>query len=169
MLGTKIQDAFNEQMNAEFHSSFLYLSMSAYLQALNLKGIAHWMRLHAQEEHAHAMKFFDFINHRGGEVRLVEVAAPSAKWDSPLAALEAASRHECKITTDINELVDLAAAQKDHASHAFLHWFVTEQVEEEAAVQEIRDKLKLGGDSGAGLLLIDHGLAQRTPHATGEA
>ncbi len=161
MLTAKIQEALNSQLNAELFSSHLYLSMSAYLQSLNLKGISHWMRIQAQEEHLHAMKFFDFINERGGAVQLGTVDAPPAEWVSPLAAFEAAYEHECTISGAVNRLADLAISEKDHASNVFLQWFVTEQVEEEATTQEIRDKLRLAGDNGAALFMVDHELGQR--------
>lgn len=161
MLDQKIQDAFNEQINAEFHSGYLYLSMAAYFESQNLRGMAHWMRIQGQEEHGHAMKFFDFIHERGGQVMLKRIEAPKVEWPSPLAAFEDAYEHERMITGRINKLVDLAAAQKDHASSVFLQWFVTEQVEEEASALEIVDRLKLGGEQPNFLFLLDRHLAQR--------
>ena len=165
MLNDKIQKAFNGQLNAELFSSYLYLSMSAYFESQNFKGMARWMRLQAEEEDLHAMKFFDFINERGGKVILSQIEAPKTEWSSPLEAFEDACRHESKITGLIHDLADLSAGEKDHAANVFLQWFVTEQVEEEATVQEIRDKLKLIGDSPVALFMIDEELGRRVPPA----
>ena len=166
MSNPKIQDALNKQLNAELYSSYLYLSMAAYLESQNLKGMAHWMRIQAQEENLHAMKFFDFINERGGKVVLTQIDAPKTEWSSPLDVFEDTCKHESKVTGLINELVDLSLSEKDHAANAFLQWFVTEQVEEEASVQEIAGKLKLVGDRGGMLFMLDRELGQRTPPAT---
>ena len=165
MLDQKIQDALNKQLNAELYASYLYLSMAAHFESQGLKGMAHWMRVQAQEENFHAMKFFDFINERSGKVILTRIDAPGTEWSSPTAAFEEAYAHECKVTGSINDLVDLALSEKDHAANAFLQWFVTEQVEEEASVTEVLDKLKLAGDQGAMLFMIDQELGQRTPPA----
>ena len=161
MLSAKLQDAFNKQINAELFSSYLYLSMSAYFEAKDLKGMAHWMRLQAGEENQHAMRIFDFINDRSGRVTLTAIEAPKAEWKSPLEAFEDAYKHELKITGMINDLMNLAAIEKDGASHDFLEWFVREQVEEEAAAQLIVAQLKLVGDSGVGLYMLDQQLGQR--------
>ena len=169
MMNSKIQDSFNEQLNAELYSSYLYLSMAAYFGSQNLKGMAHWMRMQGEEENIHAMKFFDFINERGGEVILTQIDAPRTEWSSPLDAFGDAYEHECKVTGLINDLVDLALRERDHAANTFLQWFVTEQVEEEAAAQEIRDKLKLIGDSPVALFMIDRELGQRPAPAVGQA
>ena len=161
MLNSKIQDALNAQVNAEIYSSYLYLSMSTYFEANNLKGMTNWMQVQAQEELSHAMKFMNFINDRGGRVVLTAIEAPETDWDSPLAAFEQANAHECKVTSLIGALVDLAIAESDHATNTLLQWFVTEQTEEEASAQEIVDKLKMLGDSGPGLFMLDGELAQR--------
>ena len=169
MLNQKIQDAFNKQLNAELFSSYLYVSMAAYFESQNLKGMAHWMRLQAQEENMHGMKFFDFINERGGKVVLAQIDAPKVEWSSPREVFEDTCQHERKVTSLINELVDLSVSERDHAANAFLQWFVTEQVEEEASAQEIRDKLELAGDNGAVLFMIDQELGQRAPAPTATA
>ena len=165
MMNQKIQDALNWQLNAELFASYLYLSMAAYFESQNLKGMAHWMQVQAQEENMHAMKFFDFINERAGRVVLAQIEAPKTEWSAPLEAFEDACQHESKVTGLINDLVDLSLSEKDHAANTFLQWFVTEQVEEEASTQEIRDKLKLAGDSPVALFMIDQQLGQRTPPA----
>jgi len=164
-MNQKVQDAFNAQLNAELFSSYLYLSMAAHFEAQNLKGMSHWMRLQGQEEHMHAMKFFDFINERGGKVVLTRIEAPQTEWRSPLDVFEDTYKHECKVTSLIHDLVDLSLSEKDHAANTFLQWFVTEQVEEEAAAQEIRDKLRLVSDSPVALFMIDQELGQRVPAA----
>ena len=161
MIDGRTQEALNKHANAEFYSSYLYLSMSAYFQSINLTGFAHWMRVQAREELAHAMKFYEHVIERGGRVNLQAVEAPAAQWDSPLAAFENAYRHEQKVTALINQLVDEAVQSKDHATNAFLQWFVSEQVEEEASVDAIVQKLKLVGGAPGGLFMIDHHLGER--------
>ena len=162
MISEKIQDAFNEQINAEIYSSYLYLSMAAYFDSINLNGFSSWMRVQAQEELIHSMKFFDFINERGGIVVLKAIDGPPTRWESPLAAFQEAFRHEQKVTSLINNLVDLSLQERDHASNAFLQWFVTEQVEEEASADGVIQQLKLAGDQGGGLFMIDKEMAART-------
>ena len=161
MLDEKMQEAFNAQLVAELYSSYLYLSMSAYLDATNLPGFAHWMRAQAQEETSHAMKFYQYVNERGGRVTLGPIEAPPSQWDSPLAVFEAVFRHEQKVTGLINDLAKLAEQQADHAANAFLQWFVAEQVEEESSADEIVQKLKLAAAASDALLSIDHELGQR--------
>ena len=156
-----MQEALNKHANAEFYSSYLYLSMSAYFQSINLTGFAHWMRIQAREELAHALKFYDHVIERGGRASLQLVETPPAQWDSPLAAFEDAYRHEQKVTGLINQLVDEAVQTRDHATSNFLQWFVSEQVEEEASADAIVQKLKLVGDAPGGLLMIDHHLGER--------
>lgn len=170
MLNPKIEDAFNKQINAEMFSSYLYLSMSAYFESQNLKGMANWMRIQSGEENLHAMKFYDYVNNRGGRVLLGQIAEPKTDWKSASEAFQDAYAHERKISGMINDLMNLTIAEKDHASHDFLEWFVTEQVEEEAAADLIVQQLKMVGDSGVGLYMLDQQLGQRTasaPAATG--
>ncbi len=166
MLNQKIEAALNSQINAEIFSSYLYLSMSAYFDSQNLAGMANWMRFQAQEELIHVMKFFDFTNERDGRVLLPQIDGPKTEWTSPLDAFEDAYAHEQKVTGLINDLVDLSLAEKDHASNTFLQWFVTEQVEEEAAAKTIVDKLKMVGDNPVALYMLDGELGQRTPPPT---
>jgi len=171
MFSSKIQDAFNDQVNAELFSAYLYLSMSAYFDSQNLSGMATWMNVQAQEELSHAMKFFDFINERDGRVLLSRIEDPKTEWTSPLNVFEEALAHEQKITGLINDLVDLSLAEKDHASNTFLQWFVTEQVEEESTAKTIVDKLTLIGDNPMALYMIDSELGKRMlspPVATDE-
>lgn len=169
MISEKMQKAVNAQINAELYSAYLYLSMSAYFQSLNLPGFANWMSVQNQEETFHAMKMYDFVNERGGRVILQPIEGPPAEWPTPLAVFENVLKHEQKVTGLINNLVNLAVEEKDHATQIFLHWFVTEQVEEEANADAIVRKLKLVKDSPEGLFMMDAELAQRvfTPPAAG--
>lgn len=162
MLSTKMEKAFNDQINAELFSAYLYLSMVAYFQDQNLDGFAHWMTLQSQEEVEHAMKLFQFVNERGGRVTLEAIDKPQEEWASPLAAMEGALAHEQYITQRIHELVDLAWAEKDHASVSFLTWFVDEQVEEEDSASALVHKLRLVGDHGGGLFMLDRDMGSRT-------
>jgi ferritin len=161
MLPAKMEDAFNKHLNAEMYSAYLYFSMASCFEAQNLSGMASWMKQQAQEEAQHAMKFYDFIQQRGGKVVLGQIDAPKAEWDTPLAAFEDAYKHECVISAKINNLVDLAEAEKDHASNAFLQWFVTEQVEEEASVLTVVEKLRLAGSQTGALFMLDRELGMR--------
>ena len=156
-----MQSALNEQVNAEMYSAYIYLSMSAYFTDQNLDGAAGWMRLQFQEEMAHAMKIYDFVLERGGKVVLGAIEKPPEQWNSPLAAFEAAFEHEQKVTAMIDDLVNLANSEKDHASANFLQWFVDEQVEEEASVDQIVKKLKMVESAPGGLYMIDKELGQR--------
>jgi ferritin len=167
MLDEKMQTALNKQMTAELYSSYLYLAMSAYFQSISLPGFANWMRIQAQEELVHAMKFYDFINERGGRVILQPVEGPPTEWSSPLDVFENTYKHEQKVTGLINDLVNLAVKEGDHATNIFLQWFVTEQVEEEASADEVVQKLKLMGDAKGGLFMLDREMGQRvfTPPA----
>jgi len=161
MLSEKMQAALNGQLNAELYSSYLYMSMNAYFKSVNLDGFANWMYYQAQEELTHAMKFYDFINSRGGRVKLAQVDAPPSEWISPLAVYEATLEHEQKVTGLINDLVEMALKERDHATNIFLQWFVTEQVEEEESVGGVLEQLKLMGEAKGGIFMIDRELARR--------
>ncbi len=161
MLKKTMQQAMNDQINAEMYSSYLYLSMEAYFQSISLNGFAAWMRAQVQEELMHAMKFYDFVHERGGQVTLESINKPDTAWASPLAAFEAVLKHEQHVTSLINDLVDLAISEKDHASNIFLQWFVTEQVEEEASVGEVVEKLRLIQDNPSGLFMMDAEMGKR--------
>jgi len=161
MISKKMQDALNEQVNAELYSAYLYLAMEAYFESLNLAGFANWMRIQTQEEALHAMKIYDFVNERGGKVSLKAIAQPPSEWDSPLAVFEAVYKHEQKVTGLINKLVNLAVQEKDHATNSFLQWFVNEQVEEEASANGVLQKLKLVDKTPGGIFMLDSELGQR--------
>jgi ferritin len=161
MLSKTLQEAMNEQIKNELYSAYLYLSMSAYCEAANLPGFAHWMRLQAQEEEIHAMKLFDFIHERGGRVVLQAIDQPPAEFQSPLDVFKETLEHEQKVTALINNLYTLAVQEKDYASQAFLQWFVTEQVEEEASASQVLETLKMIGDQSHALLMLDRELGGR--------
>ncbi len=160
-MNEKVQKAINDQINAELYSAYLYLAMSAYFHSINLSGFANWVRVQALEEETHAGRFFDYVNERGGRAVLGEIEKPPVEWKSPLDAFEAIYAHELKVTGLINDLVDLALKEKDHATYNMLQWFVSEQVEEESSADEIVQKLKLIGSEGSGLFMIDQELTQR--------
>jgi len=162
MLSKKMEKALNKQINAELYSSYLYLSMSAYFESVSLAGLAHWMRQQAQEELFHGMKIFDFVNERGGRALLDSIEKPKSKWASTQAVFKNVLEHEQLVTSLINDLVNLALDERDHATNIFLQWFVSEQVEEEASAGEIVDKLKLIKNDPNGLFMLDRELGQRT-------
>ena len=170
MISKKMEDAFNDQIAAEFYSAHMYLAMAAFLESIDLPGFANWMRVQFQEEEFHAHKMFDYVIERDGRAILKGFDAPPAEWKSPLDVFETAYKHEQKVTGLINNLVDVSLAEKDHASKIFLQWFVNEQVEEEASAKAIIQQLKLLGDSKAGLFQVDRELGQRvfTPPAKTE-
>ncbi len=161
MIDKKMEKAINDQINAELYSAYLYLSMVAYFEDENLPGMATWMTAQAQEEVAHAMKFFDYINERGGRVILEAIEKPDIEWGSPLAVFEAAYKHEQYVTGRINDLVDIAEEVKDRATFNFLQWYVEEQVEEESSADEIVQKLKRIGDKSGMLYMLDKELGGR--------
>lgn len=161
MLSKKMEKAINQQINAELYSSYLYLSMATYFESISLGGFSNWMRQQAQEELFHGMKMFDFVCERGGRVTLKSIEQPPAKWSSPLDAFENVLSHEQKVTGLINDLVNLALDERDHATNIFLQWFVSEQVEEEDTAGTLVDKLKLIGKDANGLFMLDTELAQR--------
>ena len=162
MISKSLNKAINNQINKELFSEYLYLSMSAWFAKENLDGFANWMLVQAQEEHFHAMKFFNYVIERGGEVELLAIEKPAKEFKNPLSAFKAALEHEEFITKSINELMDLAIKEKDHASRSFLQWYVDEQVEEEANADRIVNQLKMVGDHMQGIFMLDRELGQRT-------
>ena len=161
MLSKKMEKALNGQVNAELYSAYIYLSMSANFTAQNWLGCAHWMSVQSKEEQMHAMKIYDFILACTGKVTLEQVAKPPTQWPTPLEAFEGAYAHELKVTGMIHDLVNQAQAEKDHATNAFLQWFVTEQVEEEAQTLLIVEQLKLIGASKGSMFMLDHQIGKR--------
>jgi ferritin len=167
MLKPIIEKAINKQINAEMWSGYLYLSMSSYFESVGLKGFANWMWIQAREEATHAMRLYNHVIERGGRVILSAIDKVPTKWKSPLEVYEETYKHEQKVTGLINDLVNLAIKEKDHATVNMLQWFVDEQVEEEASADEIVQKLKLIETNTSGLFMLDQELGQRifTPPA----
>ncbi len=161
MISESMQKALMDQVNAELYSSYLYLSMSSDLDSKGLAGFALWMKSQAQEELYHGMKLYDFVIERGGRALLKPIDGPQTEWSSPLAIFEAAYAHEQKVTGMINNLMNMAIEEKDHATSQFLQWFIKEQVEEEASADEVVQKLKLIGDGGNGLFMLDKEMGAR--------
>ncbi len=161
MLKPKIQEALNSQLNAELASSYLYLSMAAFFESKNFRGMAKWMQAQSHEEWNHAAKIYNFIVSRNGRVTLETLDAPQLDWGSVREVFDDAYRHECKVTGLIGGLVKLAAAESDFATGIFLQWFVTEQVEEEAQVEFIVERLKMMGETPVALFMLDKELAKR--------
>jgi ferritin len=161
MLSPTMLEALSRQINAEFTSSYVYRSMQAYFSDLNLDGMASWMEAQAGEEQVHALKLFNFVLDRGEKVTLTGIDTPPHTWESPVHAFEDALHHEQKITAMINDLMDKARSENDHASQVMLNWFVEEQVEEEASVDRVVSRLKMADGSPTALLLIDSELANR--------
>jgi ferritin len=161
MISKTLQDAINEQINKELYSSYLYLSMAAHFEAANLPGFAHWMRVQYQEEVAHAMKFFDFLNDRGGKVVLKAIDQPQTEWKTSLEIFEMVYEHEQLVTGLINKLYELALKEKDYPTQVLLHWYIDEQVEEEKNASVIVDQLKLIEARGTAVLMLDKQLGKR--------
>ena len=161
MIGKNLQDAMNEQINKELFSSYLYLSMATYFEGKNLSGFANWMRVQADEEREHAMKFYDFILECGGHVELKAIEAPKSEWSSNLEVVEEVAAHEAKVTASIHALYELALAEKDYPSQVMLQWFISEQVEEEKNAAEIVASLKMIEARETAVLQLDHRLSKR--------
>lgn len=161
MISPKIQDAINAQINAEFWSAYLYLSMGMHFEAEGHAGIANWFRIQFKEEQAHAEIFINYLNSRGGRVELKAIEAVPTTWESPLAAFEATLAHEEKVTALINNLYALAEQEHDYATRGKLDWFVSEQVEEEETAQQLIDRLKLIAGDGLALYMLDQELKSR--------
>jgi ferritin len=161
MLSKKMEKAINEQIKNELYSSYLYLAMSAHCESENLAGFATWLKFQAQEELEHALKFYAYVNERGGRVELHAIDKPPMEFASPLAIFEEVLAHEQKVTAMINALYELALEEKDYPSQIMLQWFIDEQVEEEASAGEILEMLKMIGDKGQALFMMDRQLGQR--------
>lgn len=161
MLTKKLQDALNEQINKEFFAEYLYLSMSAYLESIEMEGFANYFNVQAQEEHFHAMKMFNFVHDKGGRVILKALKEPKSEYSSVINVIEESLKHEKFVTKCINELMDTAIKENDHSVRSFLQWYVDEQVEEEATISKLLAKLKLIKGEGFGLLTLDNQLGLR--------
>ncbi len=161
-LSASLQESFDEQINAEMASAYLYLSMAAYFEDENLPGFAHWMRMQNEEETAHAMRFFDYVHDRGGRATLKAIAEPPSDFRSPLDVMERTLEHERKVTGLINRMYQLAIEESDYAAQVMLHELINEQVEEEKIAEEIVDHLRIIDGDGSGLLILDARLGERT-------
>lgn len=161
MTTKKMVEALNKQVQAELYSSYLYLSMAAYSDRKNWKGFAHWMRLQAEEENGHAMKIFDYLLEIGEKVTLLAIEKPPVDFGTPKEMMTAVLDHEQKITAMIHKLYELAIGEKDYRSQIMLQWFVNEQIEEEAQVQEILDKIEQVGEKSTAVWWIDKELGKR--------
>lgn len=167
MISDKMCKALNKQINAELFSSYLYLSMSAWFSERSLSGFSSWMRVQAQEELSHGMKIYDYILERGGKIELGAIDQPDSVWKTPVEVVGEVANHEVKVTGLINDLVDVALDERDHAANIFLQWFVSEQVEEEASVGEVLERVKMIDGSSGGMFALDMELSKRvfTPPA----
>lgn len=161
MLSKNLEKSLNEQINKEFYSAYLYLSMSAYFERNNLPGFAKWMNIQAGEEYEHGMKFYEHLLDRGGKVELKPIAGPEVDWKSNLEVFKQAQAHEALVTASINALYELALADKDYPAQVMLQWFVTEQVEEEKNAADIVHQLELIDNKGTAVLMLDHQLGYR--------
>ncbi len=163
-----LADAFDRQITLEIESSLAYLQMAAYFDSRSLKGMSAWMRVQSDEERTHALKFFDYVLSRGNDATIGATDAPVATFSSAAAVFELALAQERKVSASIANLYRLATDEADAASYPLLQWFLEEQVEEEATVSEILDQLRLIGDDGGALLMLDRELGGRTAEASAE-
>jgi ferritin len=161
MLSKAMQEAINEQINAELYSAYLYLSMAAYAEAGGLPGFAHWMRLQSQEEVEHALKFYGYVNERGGRVALKAIEQPPLEFEGARHVFEQTLEHERKVTGLIHALYERAVKESDYPTQVLLHWFIKEQVEEESTAEQILSTLEKIGDEGQALVMLDRQLGQR--------
>ena len=162
MINEKMEKAFNDQINKELYSEYLYLAMKSYFIELNLQGFVNWFDVQVQEEHAHAMGMYDYVHERGGKVELFAIDKPEVEGKTPLEVFEQVLKHEEFVTSRINALMDVAEEVKDRAALSFLDWYLKEQVEEESNVGGVLATLKLIGDDKKALLMLDKELAART-------
>lgn len=155
MISEKIQKAINEQINKELYSEYLYLSMAAALESMDLSGMAHFFEIQVQEERAHAMKFYHYLIERGGEVKLNAIDKPQTEFKSAEEIFSLSLDHEKFVTRSILDLVKIAREENDRSFEVFLDWYVTEQDEEEANMESWLKKTRMVGDNGTGLLMLD--------------
>jgi ferritin len=162
MFSKVVQDKMNQQIMHEMYSAYMYLSMSAHCESVNLPGFAKWLRMQANEEMEHAMKFYDFIHERNGKVVLLTIDQPPSEFGTPLEIFEQVYAHEQKVTGLINGIYEVSLKENDYPSQIFLHWFIEEQVEEESNSSQILETLKMIGDSANGLFMLDRQLGKRS-------
>ena len=161
MIDNKLEAAFNDQINKEFYSAYLYLAMKTYFEELNLQGFVNWFDVQVQEEQAHGMGMYDYVHERGGKVDLGAIDRPVVEGKTPVEVFEQVLSHEEFVTSRINALMDVAEEVKDRAALSFLNLYLKEQVEEEANVGGVLQTLKLIGDDKKALLLLDKDLSTR--------
>ena len=161
-MNQRVEKAFNDQINEELFSAYMYLAMAAHFKAMNLDGFASWMRHQADEEVEHGMRLFTHINRRGGRVVLKAIGEPPLDFGSPLEAFQKALAHEQHITGTINALYEVAVEEKDYPAQMEIQWFIDEQVEEEENTGGVVELLKMAGDNRGALLMLDRELAKRS-------
>ena len=161
MLSQRMEEALSRQLNREFEAAYLYLSMSAYADALNLDGFAAWLLVQAKEELEHGHRIFRYLMDRDARIAWSGLPAPRDRFDSMLEVFETAAEHEKSLGAEIEKLATSAAEEKDNTTREFLNWFLREQVEEVALTENVRDKLRIIGGKGEGLLLLNSELARR--------
>ena len=161
MLSKEVEKAINNQIKNEYYSSYIYLSMAAYCESINMQGFAKWMRTQSDEEMKHAMRLFDYVIDRDGRVVLQSIPKPPLDFESLAKIFQQVLDHEREVTSMINKLYELAINDNDHATAVELQWFISEQVEEEKSAKDILEKLKLAGDDPSALLILDHQLSER--------
>ena len=162
MINEKLEKEFNVQINKELYSEYLYLAMKTYFMEQNLMGFVNWFDVQVQEEHAHAIGMFNYLNERGGKIELLPIDKPEFSGNTPLEIFEEVLKHEQYVTSRINTVYDVAEEVRDRAAMKFLDWYIDEQVEEEASVNGVLSTLRLIGDDKKALLLLDKDLATRT-------
>ena len=161
MINTRLEDVINNQINAELYSAYLYLSMSAYFESINLPGFANWMKVQFEEEQFHGLKFLNYLVSRGGRVKLEAIEKPQIEWNNPLEVFEHTLEHEKHVTALLNNIAEVSEIEKDRATRNLMVWFIDEQVEEEGNAEKIINELKMIGGEGHGLLMLDREFATR--------
>lgn len=161
MINQRLEDVINKQINAELYSAYLYLSMAAYFESINLPGFANWMRVQFEEEQFHGLKFFDYLASRGGRIKLDAIEVPQFEWKNPLEVFEHTLEHEQHVTALLNNIAEIAEEEKDRPTRNLMVWFIDEQVEEEGNAEKIINELKMIGGNGHGLLMMDREFSTR--------
>ena len=161
MINSKLEAVINQQINAELYSAYLYLSMSAYFESMNLPGFANWMKVQFEEEQFHALKFYNYLVSRGGRVVLEAIEKPQFEWKNPIEVFEHTLEHEKHVTALLNNIAEVAEVEKDRPTRNLMIWFIDEQVEEEGNAEKIINELKLIGGEGHGMLMLDREFATR--------
>lgn len=162
MINARLEEVINKQINAELYSAYLYLSMAAYFESVNLPGFANWMRVQFEEEQFHGLKFFSYLISRGGRVKLEAIEVPKFEWKSAIEVFEETLEHEKHVTALLNNIAEVAEEEKDRATRNLMVWFIDEQVEEESNAEKIINELKMIGGEGHGMLMLDREFATRT-------